>query len=83
METSEIDDAALRTLAREVECFIPAEVRALAGQITQGTEDAWNKRGVGPPSIMFGKQRLYPIGPLKAWLHARMRDRASGVGNLL
>ena len=54
----------------------PAEMRELAGGITPLTEEAWLKRGVGgPPSVLFGKQRLYPIGHLKAWLHAKLSER--------
>ena len=66
----------LRALAREVDCMTPAEMRELAGGITPLTEEAWLKRGVGgPPSVLFGKQRLYPIGHLKAWLHAKLSER--------
>lgn len=61
-------------IARSLGCLVRRDVCDLGG-IKATTLDAWAKRGEGPPYVMFGNERLYPLDAFRAFLAARLRER--------
>ena len=74
MEMVDEQEARRRELARSLDCFTSDELRSLA-EITEGTEQAWRKRGTGPPYVLLGNSYLYPRKPLVEFLRTRVRVR--------
>lgn len=68
----------LRALAQAVDCFTVDDVCTLYG-ITEGTAEAWRKRGQGPAHIQAGTRPLYPRKNVIEDLQARSRERRGGV----
>ena len=73
MGNQQINEAKRQELARSVDCITSAEFRALAN-ITEGTEQAWRKRGQGPAYIRLGTEYYYPIKALAEFMHGRVRE---------
>ena len=63
-----------RELARRLDCLLDEEVQELA-MVTDGTLEAWRKRGIGPPYVRFGNAYLYPRSGAAAFLAARQAAR--------
>lgn len=63
-----------RDLAAKVGCIVREDLCALAG-ITEGTEEAWRKRGKAPPHIVLGRSILYPTQGLAEFLDGLRRVR--------
>lgn len=71
-----------RALADALGCALTEDVGAL-GKVKPSTLDAWAKRGEGPPYVMLGNRRLYPIDGLREFLRGRVRTRANSASGLL
>ena len=74
--------ARLRALADSLECLLRGDVSEIA-DVKPSTTDAWAKRGEGPPYVMFGNRRLYPLEGVRKYLQERMRGRGVSVASLL
>lgn len=59
-------------LAHKLDCFTQRELRQLA-DITEGTEESWRRRGVGPAHILIGNTVLYPRDALAEFLKLKVR----------
>lgn len=66
----------LRLMAASVDCFIEEDFRLLAGA-TQGTIEAWRKRGRGPSYVRLGNRFLYPRDAVAEHLRSLARDRGA------
>jgi hypothetical protein len=73
MENTE-QEAKRQELARSLNCFTSAELRALAG-ITELTEIAWRKRHTGPAYIRFGREYFDPRQAVADFMQSRVRER--------
>lgn len=71
-----------RALADALGCALTEDVGAL-GKVKPSTLDAWAKRGEGPPYVMLGNRRLYPIDGLREFLRGRVRTRGPQLGGIL
>lgn len=75
MRTAPLDDLdRIRALANSLDCLLDDDVALLAG-VTQGTTEAWRRRGQGPSYVMAGNRVLYPRAALVAFIASRTRDR--------
>jgi hypothetical protein len=71
MEVKEQSDP-VAELAHRLDCFTQRELRQLAG-ITESTEEAWRRRGIGPEHILIGNTVLYPRDALAEFLKTKIR----------
>ena len=77
MRTAPTDDLErIRALAQSLDCLLDDDVALLTG-VTQGTTEAWRKRGKGPSYVMAGNRVLYPRAAVAAFIADKTRDRAS------
>ena len=67
---------ALGTLAQLVNCLDEHGFATLAG-VKLTTLEAWRKRGQGPSYILLGKNYLYPIAAIQAFIGDRLRVRTN------
>jgi len=65
-------------LAHRLDCFTQRELRQLAG-ITESTEEAWRRRGIGPEHILIGNTVLYPRDALAEFLKTKVRIPRGGI----
>lgn len=72
----------LRAQAAALGFMLPDDLCALGG-LKHSTPDAWAKRGEGPPYVMFGNRRLYPIDGVREFLRGRVKARGCSAGGLL
>lgn len=76
MRTAPLDDLdRIRALADSLDCLLDDDVALLTG-VTQGTTEAWRRRGQGPSYVMAGNRVLYPRAALAAFITSRIRERA-------
>lgn len=64
----------LRRMAEALDCLLEEDFRLLAGA-TQGTIEAWRKRGQGPSYIRLGNRVLYPREAVAEHLKSLARER--------
>ena len=75
MRTAPLDELdRIRELANSLDCLLDDDVALLTG-VTQGTTEAWRRRGQGPSYVMAGNRVLYPRAALAAFIASRTRDR--------
>lgn len=66
----------LRKLAESVDCMTEEDFRLLA-DITEGTAEAWRKRGTGPAYLRAGNRVLYPRKAVADFVQSKVRERRS------
>lgn len=66
----------LRDLADKLDCLTEQDFMLLT-QTTEGTVEAWRKRGKGPDYILAGNRYLYPRQAVAAFLLSSTRIRSS------
>ncbi|HEV7271789.1 hypothetical protein [Pseudoxanthomonas sp.] len=66
----------LRHMADALDCLLEEDFRLLAGA-TQGTIEAWRKRGQGPSYIRLGNRVLYPRDAVAEHLKSLARERTT------
>ena len=67
-------DARLRVLADSLNCLTELDFMLLTG-ITEGTAEAWRKRGKGPEYILAGNRYFYSRKAVLDWLESCTRQR--------
>ena len=72
----------VRAQADALGYMLADDVCALAA-VKHTTPEAWAKRGEGPPYVMLGNRRLYPVDGMREFLRGRVKTRASNVSRLL
>lgn len=72
----------VRAQAAVLGFMLPDDVCAL-GAMKHTTPEAWAKRGEGPPYVMFGNRRLYPIDGVREFLRGRIKARAGSASGFL
>ncbi|MBP6008053.1 MAG: hypothetical protein KA740_10150 [Rhodoferax sp.] len=72
MENTETER--IRQMAESLDCFIEQDFQQLAGA-TEGTVEAWRKRGTGPSYIRLGTRYLYPRKAVSKYLESITRER--------
>ena len=83
MQTSNPESSArLRTLADSLDCLTEQDFMLLTGT-TEGTVEAWRKRGKGPDYILAGNRFFYPRSSVASFLGACTRQRNSITKSLL
>lgn len=65
----------LSRMAEALNCLLEEDFRLLAGA-TQGTIEAWRKRGQGPSYIRLGNRVLYPREAVAEHLRLLVRERS-------
>jgi len=68
--------AGLSSLAQLVNCLDEHGLATLAG-VKLTTLEAWRKRGQGPSYMLLGRNYLYPITAVQAFIGDRLRERTS------
>lgn len=68
------DDDRIRDLADRLDCLLDSDLCALA-RVKPTTSEAWRKRGIGPPYVLFGNRYLYPRETLRQFLNEHRRER--------
>ena len=76
------DDDRVRVLADRLDCLTEGDMNTLA-RIKSSTSEAWRKRGIGPPYVLFGNRVLYPREGLRKYLCERQRERHADPRTLL
>ena len=66
----------LRALADSLDCLTEQDFMLLT-DTTEGTVEAWRKRGKGPDYILIGNRFLYSRQAVAAFLSASTRQRNS------
>jgi hypothetical protein len=69
----------LRDLADSLDCLTEQDFMMLT-KTTEGTVEAWRKRGKGPDYILAGNRFLYPRQAVAAFLVSSTRQRTSTLG---
>ena len=69
----------LRNLADSLDCLTEQDFMLLT-KTTEGTVEAWRKRGKGPDYILAGNRYLYPRQAVAAFLASSTRQRSSTLG---
>lgn len=69
----------VRALAQSLDCITEEDFQLLAN-ITEGTAEAWRKRGRGPAYVLIGKRVLYPRAAVAALLQTLVRERVPVSG---
>lgn len=69
-------------LVGELGFMLPDDLRAI-GAMSHTTLEQWAKRGEGPPYVLLGKRRLYPIDGVREFLRGRVKARANHASSLL
>ena len=77
--TPDLAGSRLRTLANSLDCLTEQDFMLLT-DATEGTVEAWRKRGKGPDYILVGNRFLYPRQAVAAYLTANVRQRNQSLG---
>lgn len=74
--TASLTPPGISDLAKLVNCLDEFALAALAG-VKLTTLEAWRKRGEGPEYVLLGRNYLYPITAVQAYIDRRVRKRTS------
>jgi hypothetical protein len=72
--TTSINHPGISDLAKLVHCLDELAFATLAG-VKVSTLDAWRKRGKGPDYVLLGRNYLYPITAVQAYIGKCVRQR--------
>lgn len=72
----------VRAQADALGYMLADDVCALAA-VKPTTPEAWAKRGEGPPYVMLGNRRLYPVDGMREFLRGRVKARGGSASGLL
>lgn len=72
----------VHALVGELGFMLPDDLLAIGAMGPTALKD-WAKRGEGPPYVLFGKRRLYPIDGVREFLRGRVKARANHASRLL
>jgi len=75
--TASTNQPGITDLAKLVHCLDELAFATLAG-VKVSTLDAWRKRGKGPDYVLLGRNYLYPITAVQAYIGKCVRQR-SGI----
>jgi hypothetical protein len=62
----------VRELAAQFDCLTEGDFRLLAG-VTQGTAEAWRRRGTGPDYVLLGNSYFYPRKAVEEFIRSQTR----------
>ena len=72
----------VRQMAERLDCFLEEDFQTLANA-TEGTVEAWRKRGQGPAYILLGNRYLYPRKAVAKYLESITRESNHAPGKSL
>lgn len=78
--TASNNHSGISDLAKLVHCLDELAFATLAG-VKVSTLDAWRKRGKGPDYVLLGRNYLYPITAVQAYIAKCVRQRTSIAAN--
>jgi hypothetical protein len=78
--TTAFNQPGISDLAKLVNCLDELAFATLAG-VKVSTLDAWRKRGKGPDYVLLGRNYLYPLTAVQAYIGKCVRQRTSIAPN--